>query len=82
MEIAKPPSFPVLLFPSPQIVNTLSGGAERGYASLNFNLHGNKLASVAQAPDYMLTVWDWEEERIALHAKAFGQDVFDVKVRC
>ena len=55
------------------------GGAERGYSSLNFNQHGNKLASVAQAPDYMLTVWDWEEERIALHAKAFGQDVFDVK---
>ena len=57
----------------------LSGGAERGYSSLNFNLGGNKLASVASAPDFMLTVWDWQEERIALHAKAFGQDVFDVK---
>lgn len=34
---------------------------------------------MAAAPDFMLTVWDWQEERIALHSKAFGQDVFDVK---
>jgi len=27
----------------------------------------------------MLTVWDWEEEKIALHSKAFGQDVFSVR---
>jgi WD40 repeat protein len=27
----------------------------------------------------MLTVWDWENERIILHSKAFGQDVFSAK---
>lgn len=26
----------------------------------------------------MLTVWDWESEKIVLHAKAFGQDVYKV----
>ena len=26
----------------------------------------------------MLTVWDWEAEKIVLHAKAFGQDVYKV----
>ena len=73
------PKIYIYSYPALQVINILAGGAERGYASLNFNSHGNKLASVASAPDYMLTVWDWQEERIALHAKAFGQDVFDVK---
>lgn len=73
------PKIYVYTYPELKIVNVLSGGAERGYASLSFNVSGNKLASVASSPDFMLTVWDWQEERIALHAKAFGQDVFDVK---
>ena len=51
----------------------LRGGAERGYASLTFNQKGDKMASVSMAPDFLLTVWDWESERVALHAKAFGQ---------
>lgn len=59
-------------------MKTLAGGAERGYASLNFSQSGGKLASVAIAPDYYLTVWDWELERIGLHSKAFGQDVFTI----
>ena len=73
------PKIFIYTYPELKIVNILSGGAERGYASLSFNVAGNKLASVASSPDFMLTVWDWQEERIALHAKAFGQDVFDVK---
>lgn len=31
------------------------------------------MASISMAPDFLLTVWDWELERVALHAKAFGQ---------
>eukprot|EP00981_Chlorochromonas_danica_P000742 scaffold167_cov168-Ochromonas_danica.AAC.9 len=31
------------------------------------------------APDYMLTVWDWEDELMGLHSKAFGQDVWNVR---
>lgn len=27
----------------------------------------------------MLTVWDWDDEKMGLHAKAFGQDIFTVK---
>lgn len=26
----------------------------------------------------MLTIWDWEEERMGLHSKAFGQDIYKV----
>lgn len=46
---------------------------------MNFTASGSKLASVATNPDYMLTVWDWEQEAIALHTKAFGQDVYAVR---
>ena len=38
-----------------------------------FNKNGDKMASVSTAPDYMMTVWDWESERVELHSKAFGQ---------
>ena len=51
----------------------LRGGADRGYASITFNKKGDKMASVSTSPDFMLTVWDWDTERVALHAKAFGQ---------
>lgn len=27
-------------------------------------------------PDYLLTIWRWERERIVLHVKAFAQDVY------
>jgi hypothetical protein len=51
----------------------LKGGADRGYTSITFNQEGDKMASISMAPDFLLTVWDWELERVALHAKAFGQ---------
>jgi len=61
------------------VIKVLSGGAERGYACLNFNFTGDKLASVSTSPDFMLTIWDWEIEQMGLHAKAFGQDVINIK---
>ena len=60
-------------------MKVLKGGAERGYASLHFSGTGTLLASVSTSPDYMLTVWNWEEEKMGLHSKAFGQDVFKVR---
>lgn len=45
---------------------------------MDFTVTGEKLASVGQAPDYMLTVWDWAKEKVILHCKAFGQDVAKV----
>lgn len=36
------------------------------------------LATVGSAPDFMLTIWNWEQEKINLRYKAFGQDVFNV----
>lgn len=43
-----------------------------------FNSSGDKIATLGSSPDYMLAVWDWEEELIVLRSKAFGQDVFRV----
>lgn len=61
-------------------VKVLRNGTERSYASLAFSPDGEQLASVGGSPDFMLTIWNWQEERVLLHTKAFGQDVF--KVRC
>jgi WD40 repeat protein len=77
--IGNQPRIIVYSYPEREIVKVLRGGAERGYSSLDFNQHGTLLASVATSPDYMLTVWDWNEERINLHSKAFGQDVYNVR---
>lgn len=46
-----------------QIVKVLRGGTTYAYSDLAFNDSGDKLASVGSSPDFMLTVWDWENER-------------------
>jgi hypothetical protein len=43
-----------------------------------FSPDGKMLASVGGDPDYMLTQWDWKNERIVLRSKAFSQEVFRV----
>jgi WD40 repeat protein len=45
---------------------------------LSLSKDGSKLGSVGAYPDFLLTVWDWEDERIVLHTKAFSQEVFNV----
>ena len=59
-------------------MKVLSGGAERGYSCMNFSPDGDKLASVSTSPDFMLTIWDWQEQQMGLHSKAFGQDIYNV----
>lgn len=59
----------IFTFPERQLVRVLRRGAAEGYASLCFNAAGDRLASVATAPDYMLTVWDWRRQLIELRAK-------------
>ncbi|CAM9470484.1 unnamed protein product [Choristocarpus tenellus] len=72
------PNIYIYDYPSFRIMKVLRKGTELGYRALDFNGNGEKLASVGQAPDFMLTVWDWREERVILHCKAFGQDVTKV----
>jgi cilia- and flagella-associated protein 44 len=73
------PNIYIYSYPDIKLLKILRNGAERGYSCLSFNKAGNELASVASAPDFMLTIWLWDEEKIFLHAKAFGQEVYNVR---
>ncbi|CAE7875240.1 Cfap44, partial [Symbiodinium microadriaticum] len=58
----------------------LRKGTMRGYASVAFSPHNkNHLAALGCAPDYLLSVWDWRNERLLLKCKAYGQDVFSIR---
>ncbi|KAM4046708.1 cilia- and flagella-associated protein 44 isoform 2-T2 [Anomaloglossus baeobatrachus] len=65
-------------FPSLKPYRILRGGTEEAYVFIDFNMSGSLLASVGSSPDYMLTIWDWKQEKIMLRSKAFSQDVFQV----
>ena len=41
-----------------------------------FSPEGDLLASQGSDPDYMLTLWDWKQEKTVLRSKAFSQEVF------
>ena len=48
------------------------------FFKLCFSLDGDLLASLGSSPDYMLTIWDWRNEKILLRNKASSQEVFKV----
>ena len=56
-----------------KIYRVLKSGTQRSFASLAFNNRGDRLASVGGDPDYMMTIWDWQTEKIILRSKAFSQ---------
>jgi WD40 repeat protein len=72
------PNIYVLKYPSMEIFKLLQNGSQKSYYSLVFNADGTKLASVGNEPDYYLSIWDWNEEKIVLKYKAFSQDVYNV----
>ncbi|XP_075710812.1 cilia- and flagella-associated protein 44 isoform X1 [Rhinoderma darwinii] len=65
-------------FPSLKPYRMLRGGTVEAFAFIDFNMSGTLLASVGSSPDYMLTIWDWKQEKTMLRSKAFSQDVFQV----
>jgi hypothetical protein len=66
-------------YPGLEIVKVLRQGTERSYAALAFNDAGDMLATVGGYPDYLITLWDWQQEAILLRSKAFSQDVYSVR---
>lgn len=81
IQASRPKSTPnvyIFEYPSMNIVHTLRNGTKRGYTAMTFNAAGDQLATVGGDPDYMLTIWNWETEKIILRYKAFGQDVQNV----
>ncbi|KAK3541496.1 hypothetical protein QTP86_027240, partial [Hemibagrus guttatus] len=72
------PDIIIYEYPSLQPHRKLRGGTGKAYSCVSFNRDGTLLASVGGAPDYMLTVWDWNQEQVVLRFKAFSQDVYRV----
>ena len=72
------PNIYIYEFPSLILVSVLNNGTERAFSDLRFSNDGQKLASVGSMPDYLLHIWDWQNEAVVLRAKAFSQEVFNV----
>ncbi|XP_041088697.1 cilia- and flagella-associated protein 44 isoform X2 [Polyodon spathula] len=72
------PNIIIYEYPSLRPYRILRGGTEKAYSFVDFNSSGTLLASVGSSPDFMLTVWDWKQEKVMLRSKAFSQDVFRV----
>ncbi|XP_046572732.1 cilia- and flagella-associated protein 44-like isoform X2 [Haliotis rubra] len=70
------PNINIFEFPSLKLYRILRGGTERSYSSLDFSSDGELLTSVGGEPDFMLTVWNWKQEKTMLRSKAFSQEVF------
>ena len=77
-EKGKEPVVAVFEWPSLKLWRILKHGTEDAFAHLCFSPDGNILAALGAEPDYMLTLYDWRQEKILLRAKAHGQDVFRV----
>jgi len=77
-EKGEDPEILIYSYPDLKIKHRLKNGTERTFSDIQFNNSGDQLASVGNAPDYLLTVWDWEKEVITLHTKAFSQEVYRV----
>ena len=68
-------------YPDLRLYRLLREGTEQAYSDLDFSSatsDGKLLASVGSSPDYMLTVWDWRQEKIVLRSKAFSQEIYRV----
>lgn len=60
-----------------QLQHVLKAGTEHSYSAIAFHKEGNLLATVGGAPDYMLTLWNWQKESVILRHKAFSQEVYN-----
>jgi WD40 repeat protein len=72
------PNIYIYEYPSLKLYRILRKGTEKSYSSIIFSGSGDYLASVGSEPDYLLTVWDWKQERLLLKSKAFSQEVYRV----
>ncbi|XP_031468919.1 cilia- and flagella-associated protein 44 isoform X1 [Phasianus colchicus] len=77
-EKGEKPNLIIYDYPSLRPYRILRGGTQKGYVFGDFNHTGTLLASIGSSPDYMLTIWDWKQEKIVLRSKAFSQDVYRV----
>ncbi|QDZ25480.1 hypothetical protein HOP50_17g80200 [Chloropicon primus] len=74
------PNVYIYEYPSLRIYKVLKSGTERAYCACKFNQldQGATLATVGCYPDFLLSVWNWKEEKMILRSKAFSQDIYSV----
>jgi len=63
----------ILAIPDFSVYKRLHGAAKVYVNAMAFDASGEKLATVAGDPDYMLTIWEWKKQEPTLRAKAFSQ---------
>lgn len=74
------PNVYIYSFKTMRLYRILRRGTSRGYASVAFSPHNkNHLAALGCAPDYLLSVWDWRNERLLLKCKAYGQEIYSIR---
>ncbi|VDK32890.1 unnamed protein product [Taenia asiatica] len=73
------PNVCIYEYPSLKLFRILREGTQVAYPSCQFTPDGSLIATVGDEPDYLLTIWDWREERIVLRNKAFSQEIFRVR---
>ena len=77
-EKGKFPNVYIYEYPSLRLYRILRKGTEKAFATIAWSHNGEKLATVGSESDFMLTVWDWLQERVVLRSKAFGQEIYKV----
>lgn len=72
------PNIYIYEYPSLKLYRILRKGTERTYSCLCFSNDNNLLVTVGGDPDYLITIWEWKQEKLMLKSKAFSQDIYRV----
>ncbi|KAF5282198.1 hypothetical protein FQR65_LT02895 [Abscondita terminalis] len=74
---AKPPII-IYEWPGLEIVCLLKGGALKCFSHLNYSPDGSLLVSQSGEPDFLITIFNWQESVILLRTKSNVHEVFRV----
>eukprot|EP00746_Dinoflagellata_sp_MGD_P160980 gnl/MRDRNA2_/MRDRNA2_87976_c0_seq1.p1 gnl/MRDRNA2_/MRDRNA2_87976_c0~~gnl/MRDRNA2_/MRDRNA2_87976_c0_seq1.p1 ORF type:complete len:1907 (-),score=579.97 gnl/MRDRNA2_/MRDRNA2_87976_c0_seq1:164-5884(-) len=78
--VSRSPNIYVYRFDTLKLYRIMRKGTDKAYACIRFSPHNpGHLAALGSAPDYLLSIWEWKNERMLLKCKAYGQDVFAVR---
>ncbi|XP_046388185.1 cilia- and flagella-associated protein 44 [Ischnura elegans] len=68
---------PIIVYdwPSLNAVAILETGTKKAFTYLTFSPDGTLLCSQGDWPDFTITIWEWELEKIILQCKSYGQEV-------
>lgn len=72
---------PILIYNYPELElhKRLVGGALRNHTRVAYSAEGQLLASQSGDPDFILTIWKWQESQIILRLNSFSRDVYNLQ---